>query len=346
MLRELVALEPGKPVLREYEDRAPGSDEVRVKVLYGAPKHGTEMQEFMGIDPFLSNRFDNEYQLFLEDAAAKNKPFGMKLGNMWVGVIADMGKNVSGFKEGDRVAGYGHLRNTHTVKAADVLKMNARMTWKEAVCYDPAHFALGGIRDGNIRLGDCVAVFGLGAIGMIAAQMAKLAGASMVIALDPIEIRRKAALENGADAALDPSAIDAGLELKKLSGRTGMDVILETSGSYIALHQAIRGIAYEGNIAVTGWYKECHGGINLGREAHFNQPNIIMSRAVSSPNRDYPRWDYGRIIKTCWDMLSAGLFKCENIVNPVVPFDKAPETYKTIETNPELSVKMGVDFSA
>ena len=80
------------------------------------------------------------------------------------------------------------------------------MLWKSALCLDPAQFALGGIRDCQVRLGDRVAVFGLGAIGAIAAQMAKAAGAAYVAVVDPIQKRRDAAVAVGADAAFDPLA--------------------------------------------------------------------------------------------------------------------------------------------
>lgn len=43
-------------------------------------------------------------------------------------------------------------------------------------------------------------------------------------------------------------------------------------------------------------------------------------------------------------MLAKGLLKCENIVDPVVPIDKAAETYMSIDRNPSSSVKMGVEF--
>ena len=212
------------------------------------------------------------------------------------------------------------------------------------MCYDPAQFALGGIRDGQVRVGDNVVISGLGAIGLLAAQFARLAGAAMVIVCDPIEKRRNVALENGADLALDSSSVDVGFEIKKATGKRGADVVIETSGNYHALQQAIRGVAYNGNVAVVGWYHECLGGLNLGREAHFNQPNIIISRACSEPNREYPRWSFERICNTCWDMLAKGLLKCENIVDPVVPIDKAAETYMSIDRNPSSSVKMGVEF--
>lgn len=274
---EVVSTEPRKAFAREYEDAPLKEDEIRVKVSYAAAKHGTEFTHFRGEDPFLENVFDEELQLFLPSKEAAEKPFFMRPGNMWVGNITEIGPKVSGFQVGERIAGYGPFKSTHTLKAENALRMSERMTWKEAMCYDPAQFALGGIRDGQVRVGDNVAIFGLGAIGLIAAQLARLAGAAKVIVCDPIQKRREAALENGADLALDSSAVDVGLEIKKATDNRGADVIIETSANYHALQHAIRGIAYNGNIAVVGWYHECAGGFNLGREGTFSSPHLTIS---------------------------------------------------------------------
>lgn len=342
-LIEVVSTEPRKAYAREYEDAPLEKGKIRAKVSYAAAKHGTEFTHFRGQDPFLENVFDEEYQLFLASKEAADKPYFMRPGNMWVGTVTETGEGVEGIEIGTRIAGYGPFKSTHTLKPEEALLMPERMTWKEAVCYDPAQFAMGGVRDGNVRLGDNVVVSGLGAIGLIAAQMAKLAGARMVIVCDPIEKRRQVALENGADYAIDSANADVGLEIKKLTDKRGADVIIETSGNYNALQQAIRGVAYNGNVAVVGWYKECHGGLNLGREAHFNQPNILISRACSEPNREYPRWSFDRICKECWEMLAKGLIKCENIVDPVVSMEEAADAYMAIEQDPVSSVKLGVE---
>lgn len=341
---EVISTEPRKAQIREYEDAPLKANEIRAEVSFAAAKHGTEFTHFRGQDPFLENVFDEELQLFKASREAAEKPYFMRPGNMWIGHITEIGADVTGFSLGEKIAGYGPIRSTHTLKAENALRMSETMTWKEAVCYDPAQFALGGIRDGQVRMGDCVVISGLGAIGLIAAQMARLAGAAQVIVCDPIEKRRQVALENGADLALDSASVDVGLEIKKATDNRGADVVIETSGNYYALQQAIRGVAYNGNVAVVGWYHECHGGLDLGREAHFNQPNILVSRACSEPNRDYPRWDFDRICSTCWEFLSKGLIKCENIVDPVVPVEEAAEAYMAIEQDPSRSVKLGVEF--
>lgn len=324
MPKELVALAPRQPVLREYEDGPLPADSVRVQVEFGAPKRGTEMTMYYGL---------------------RGAGFPQGLGNMCVGKVIDIGDDVKGVALGERVAGHGHLKETHTWHAQQLLKMNERMTWKEAVCYDPAHFALAAIRDGQVRVGDRVAVFGLGAIGLMTQQFAKVACADFVAVVDPIACRRAVAEKTGADLVLDPTACNVGEVLHEATGGLGVDVAIETSANYHALDDAIRSVAFEGTVVVAGWAKECKGGLDLGAVAHFNIPNLIFARANSDPNRDHPRWSFGRIIDTCWKWLSEGRFDCEDIVAPVVPFADAAAAYEEMDNHPERSVKLGVSFS-
>ena len=323
MPKELVAIDVRKPALREYEDGPVPNGRVRVKVEFGSPKRGSELMGYR---------------------TGSRSGYPRPLGNMCVGRITEIGEGVEGHSIGDRVAGYGGIRETHTWAAQRLYRLNERMTWKEAVCFDPAQFALSGIRDGQLRLGDRTAVFGLGAIGQMAAQMVQMAGAAFAAVVDPIAIRREAAMKTGADLALDPTTQEVGAELKKATGDKGIDVAIETSGVYQSLHQAIKGLAWGGNVAYVGWSKECKGGLNFGEDAHFMTPNIIFARACSEPNRDYPRWDFARIMDVCWQWLSEGRFQCEDVVFPVVPFHESPAAYEDMDYHPENSIKLGVEF--
>ena len=323
MPMELVAVALRQPVLREYEDGPVPADSVRVKVEFGAPKRGTELTAYYGYD---------------------GETFPMGLGNMCVGKVIEIGEEVEGFAIGERVASHGHLKETHTWRAAGVLRMPESMTWKEAVCYDPAHFAMSAIRDGKVRVGERVAVFGLGAIGLMTVQMARIAGADFVAAVDPLERRRKVAEKTGAELVIDPTASNTGEVLKEATGGLGVDVAVETSAVYEALDDAIRSVAFEGTIVYAGRAKACTGGLDLGAVAHVNIPNIIFARANSDPNRDHPRWHFGRIVDTCWKWLVEGRFDCEGVVDPVVPFEDSVEAYIEMDNHPERSVKLGVSF--
>ena len=349
-MKKLIASAPRVAQLVEYEDRPVQAHEVKIKVAFGAPKHGTEVVDFRGASPFIDEEFNSEWNLFVPRAegAARGIEFGkFQLGNMVVGEIIEQGAEVSEYQIGDQVCTYGPLQETvisNGVNNYKLRKMPAGSSWKNAVCYDPAQFAMSGVRDGNVRAGDFVVVVGLGAIGQIAVQLAKKAGASVVIGVDPIAHRCEIAKRHGADFCLNPIGTDVGLEIKKITNKLGADVIIETSGNEQALQGALRGIAYGGTISYVAFAKPFHD-FNLGREAHFNNAKIVFSRGSSEPNPDYPRWDRKRIEETCWELLMTGYLNCEDLIDPVVTFHDSAESYmKYVDQNPDLSIKMGVTF--
>lgn len=324
----------------------------KVKVEFAAPKHGTELADFRGTTPFIDGKFDEEWRVFAK--RDENEPRGIEfgdlpLGNMFVGTITEKGSDVTEYEVGDRVCSYGPIKETQIVNAVDnykLRKMSKDASAKNAVCYDPAQFALSGIRDADVRPGDRVVVIGLGAIGLIALQLAVKIGATTVIGIDPIAKRREIATKTGAHYTLDSTACDAGLEIKRLTEKQGADVIIETSGNVHALQSALKGLAYNGTIAYVAFAKPFPEGLWLGQEAHFNYGKIIFSRACSEPNPEYPRWNRKRIEDVCWKLLMNGYLNCEDIIDPVVPFEECAEGFcKYVDQHPESSIKMGVDFS-
>jgi threonine dehydrogenase-like Zn-dependent dehydrogenase len=163
-----------------------------------------------------------------------------------------------------------------------------------------------------------------------------------VAAIDPIAARRAVAAATGADLVLDPTALDAGLEVRR-AAEQGVDVAIETSGSPRALQSAIRALAFGGTVAVVAWYNEIRGGLDLGREAHFNRPRLLFPRVESEPHYDYPRWSGARLADAASALLAAGRLRCEPVVQPVVPFDQAAAAYREyVDEHPERSVKLGV----
>ena len=336
-MKKLVATAPRVAELKDYEDREIKSNEVKVKVEFASPKHGTELSDFRGTTPFVDGKFDDEWRIFTKrsDDEPRGIVFGdLPLGNMFVGTIIEKGSDVTEYEIGDRVCSYGPIKETQIVNAVDnykLRKMSKDASAKNAVCYDPAQFALAGIRDADVRPGDRVVVIGLGAIGQIALQFAVKIGATTVIGIDPIEKRRVIAEKNGAHYTLDSMACDAGYEIKRLTDKKGADVIIETSGNVNALQSALKGLAYNGTI---------------GQEAHYNYGKIIFSRACSEPNPEYPRWDRHRIEDVVWELLMNGYLDCEDLIDPVVPFEECAEGFcKYVDRHPEESIKMGVDFT-
>jgi threonine dehydrogenase-like Zn-dependent dehydrogenase len=293
------------------------------------------------------------------------------LGNMAVGAVSETGSDVSRFTVGDRVFGHFPIRETQTVDQSGADLLPEGLSPEAALCLDPVVMAL-AIRDANIRLGDTVAVFGLGAIGLIAIQLAMLAGAEQVIAVDPLANRRELGLRLGATVTLDPTAGDGdpGLAIRKLTGKPttdakrqlsprivggyreeptstsqlGVDVAIETSGSTQALHQAIRATRFGGTIGVVSYYGGEATGLLLGEEFHINRLQLVSVRTQSLPLRDAPGWTLDRMVKLGIDWLTSGRLKTDGIIDPIVPFAESADAYQMIDERPAEAIKLGIRF--
>lgn len=339
MPRELIAASTGHVAFREYEEPPLGPSQVRVGTEHAAAKHGTEAAMVRGYAA-ARGPWDGELQLF-DRARAGGAANAVPVGNMFVGTVVEAGSTVSGVAIGDRVLGYGRFGDTHTIEASSLRVVPEGVDWRSAVCLDPADFALGAVRDGNVRIGDAVAIFGLGAIGLMVVQIARMAGATPLIAVDPLARRREIAAELGADLTLDPAEIDAGREIKVATGGRGVDVAIDYSGSSAALQAALRGVAFAGTVVAGAFPAPYPAGLDLGAEAHMNIPRIVFSRACSEPGRDHPRWPEARLYDTCWRWICEGRLRGERVVDPVVPFNDLPAAYERILSAPDSAVKLG-----
>jgi len=342
MPKELLCVGPERFEWGQYDEPALSGGQVRVRSEFGAAKHGTEIAIFKGYQK-PRGRLDPVTKTFThEEDTGPFRPF--PVGNMTVGPVVEVGPEVAGVAEGDRVLFYGGFRPTHVAEAARCWKVPADLPWQSAVCLDPADFAMGAVRDGHVRVGDAVAFLGLGAIGLMGVQIAKAAGAYPVIASDPLPARRAAAVKVGADLALDPAACDVGLEIKKATANRGADVVIEYSGNVHAMQAALRGVAYGGTVVAGAYPPPYPAGLNFGAEAHVNIPQIVFSRSCSEPGRDHPRWTDQRVFEVCLRMLIDGTLRGQEVVAPVVPFADAAEHYPKIVTEPDAYIKLGITY--
>lgn len=340
MVRELIAPAPNQVAWRDLPRPPLQRHQLRVRSHFGAAKHGTEMSLFKGTAS-ARGAYDKTLRLHRPEQPGVNYP--VRLGNIMVGEVIEVGAGVTEHRVGDMVFNYGSFSEEH-VWPQTVRRLPPDVPWQAAVCLDPADFAVGALRDGNVRIGDAVAVFGMGAIGLIALQLAKLAGAYPVIAIDPLPSRRNLAKECGADLLIDPTSTDTGLAIKQATGNRGADVCIEYSGSHHALQAALRGVAYLGTVVAGAWPGAYPAGLDFGAEAHMNRPRIVFSRACSEPNPEYPNWDEERIFEVAWRHLSSGALLTVPLVQPVVDFDELLTVYPKIATQPHDLIKLGVRF--
>ncbi|MFN3684061.1 MAG: zinc-dependent alcohol dehydrogenase [Fimbriimonadaceae bacterium] len=341
-MKQLACLERNVVGWREVSLPPPGPSQVRVRCLHGVEKHGTMMAFVRGYAND-RGRWDPERLLHVPEGMLWSYP--VPLGNMQYGEVTEVGPGCRLLRPGDLVCVSAPFQPELVANEADCWRVPDGVDWKDALLLDPCEFALGALRDGGVRIGDRIAVFGMGAIGLCCVQLAKAAGATLVVALDPIERRREAAEECGADRTLDPTEGDIGLALRDATAGRGPDVIVDFSGSARALQQAIRGIAYGGTIVLGAFPPPHREGLDFGGEFHMNRPRLVSSRACSDPNPDHPRWSHRRIQEECFELICRGAVRGAPVLGPTVRFEELPEAYLRVAGDPAAGVKLTVDYA-
>jgi alcohol dehydrogenase len=113
---------------------------------------------------------------------------------------------------------------------------------------------LSGAESANIKVGDSVAVFAQGPIGLCATLGAKLRGAALIVAVDPVPARLAMARRFGADVVIDPREQDPVAAIKKLTGGRGADAAIEALGRQETFESALRAIRPGGTLSSLGVY--------------------------------------------------------------------------------------------
>jgi threonine dehydrogenase-like Zn-dependent dehydrogenase len=122
------------------------------------------------------------------------------------------------------------------------------------MCPDIMSTGFGGAERGRIRIGDTVAVFAQGPIGLCATAGAKLSGATTVIGVDRLPARLEIARRMGADVVIDSSRDDPVQEIRKLTGDRGVDVAIEALGTQATFEAALRVLRPGGTLSSLGVY--------------------------------------------------------------------------------------------
>ncbi len=348
MPTELITRAPREISYQQYDDRDPVADEVLIETTVSGIKHGTELNVYRGTLPFASELFDPVLRLFRapRDDETIAPFFPHTMGSWAAGVVRKVGPDVRRFRPGDMVHGEWKHRQT-AIKQEGSLYPTGRADGETMIFSDPARFALAATHDAAIKLGDRVAIFGLGAIGLIVVQMARLSGAVQILAVDPIPGRRALAKALGADVVLDPTACDAGMAIKEATGSAGVDVALEISGVYSALQHAIRAVHKEGLVVTASYYGDTVGRVDLAREWHHNRITLRSSMPVwDCSHRCQPMWDLQRLEETAVQLLAEERINVKPLIGRRIPFDRAAEAYRLIDQAPAEAVKIILTYSA
>jgi threonine 3-dehydrogenase len=208
-------------------------------------------------------------------------PVGMTVGHEYVGIVAEVGDGVKGFKVGDRVSGEGHItcgycrncragrrhlcRNTVgvgvnragafaeylAIPADNAFKIPDEISDDMAAIFDPFGNAVHTALSFDL-VGEDVLITGAGPIGIMAAAVARHAGARHVVITDINDYRLELAEQMGATRAVNTSKTNLRDVMNELGMTEGFDVGLEMSGVPIAFNQMLTAMNHGGKVALLG----------------------------------------------------------------------------------------------
>jgi threonine dehydrogenase-like Zn-dependent dehydrogenase len=122
------------------------------------------------------------------------------------------------------------------------------------MCPDIFSTGLSGVESGNVRVGDSVAIFAQGPIGLCATIGAKLRGASLIIGVDASPQRLEVARRFGANVTLNIHDGDPIPEIKRLTDGRGVDVAIEALGQQQTFENALKATRPGGTVSSLGVY--------------------------------------------------------------------------------------------
>ena len=352
---------PGSAGLIDEEDRPLQEHEVRVRTHFSGISTGTEMSMYRNTNPYMHKHWDESRRLFVELGAHEPMRYPVVAGYEEVGWVVESGTGVSDLPAGTLVYGtWGH-RSEANVDAAHV---------RDRVLppgTDPLYgifshigaIALNGVLDAGIHVGETVAVFGLGVVGQLVAQLAALSGAE-VVGVDLIPARLRLAQELGAAHVIDGGEVPrsgapqvprsgapqvpAAEEIKRLTGGRGADVCIEASGSSRALNEAVRACAYASKVVALGFFQGEAKGLYLGEEFHHNRIDIVCSQIGGVAPDLQHRWDRVRLVQTFMGLAARGRLQLRPLITHIGPPEQAPELFRLMDEQPAEVLQAVLDF--
>lgn len=334
---------------------------VLVKVIYSCISAGTEMMEVKESGKSLVKKAMEQPQKIkkalniMKDQGinsvldkVKNMEIAKPTGYSAAGVVIGIGKNITDFKIGDRVACAGASLANHAeyidVPRNLVMRIPEKLSFELAATVTLGGIALQGVRRAEVRLGEIVAVIGMGILGQLVVQMLKASGVK-VIGIDIDDRRLDVAKETGCDYIFNSLKVDVLKEVEKVTDGYGVDaaIITAATSSNEVLSQAFNICRKKGKVVLVGVV-----GSEFKREDMYKKELDFVISTSYGPGRydtnyeeksiDYPyayvRWTENRNMEEYLRLVNEGKINLKPLIEKVYDIDDAVKAYEDLK-NPQ-----------
>jgi 2-desacetyl-2-hydroxyethyl bacteriochlorophyllide A dehydrogenase len=315
---------------------SPADGQVLVKTTMSAISPGTELLVYRGQAPADLARDATIAAL------AGDFSFPLRYGYAAVGQVVELGPGVAPGWKGRRVFAFQPHASHFLATPDELLGVPAGVSPEDAVFFPNLETAVTLLLDGQPLMGEQVAIFGQGIVGLLLTALISRWPLSSLVTLDLYPRRRLLSEDLGAHVSLDPSAPEAMARLAAaLQGSgpcPGADLCYEISGNPAALDQAIAATGFSGRVIIGSWYGVKRADLNLGGHFHRSRMRLISSQ-VSSMNPEISgRWDKTRRYHATWEMLAQ--VQPARFITHRFPMAQAAQAYELLDRHPEDVVQV------
>ena len=264
----------------------------------------------------------------------------MEMGYCNVGRLLAVGRGITGYQQGDRVASNGKHAEVVSVPVNLCARIPDSVTDEEAAFTVLSAIALQGIRLAHPTLGELVVVTGLGLIGLLTVQLLKANGCH-VIGIDLDEQKLALAAEFGARTVNLGNGEDPVASTMAHSKGRGVDAVIVTAAtrSNEPIHQAALMCRKKGRIVLVGVT-----GLELSRDDFYEKELSFQVSCSYGPGRydpnyeekgnDYPigyvRWTEQRNMEAALDLMAEGRLNVKPLISHRFSIDDAPTAYDLV----------------
>lgn len=307
----------------------PGPNQLLLRTEASLISAGTELAIFTGIHQGLTNPH------------VTWPKYPQAMGYMAVARVEKVGAGVAGFREGDRLL-------TSTGHASHVLVdlpdgVPPRM-WHvpEGV---PAHHlvlarmaktAVTAVVQAGVTVAQSVAVVGLGIVGQVALRLFVASGAWPAVGVDPVAMRRHAAIRGGASGGVDPRAGVPGERLRELLPE-GADIVVDATGRADALPGAMSLAADAGTVVVLGSPRGTAPDVDFYTDLHRRSVRVVGAHDSGIGDTIRPGFPFtnARVVPVLVEWVRNGHLPVADLITHHVSPDRFPEMYQGLLERPE-----------
>lgn len=312
------------------------SDQVLVRTLLSAISAGTELLVYRGEFP-QDLPVDEGIEALQGDFS-----YPLKYGYSSVGQVIETGADVSPDWLGREVFAFQPHSSAFVSRPEALHALPENVSAEDAVFLPNVETAVNVIMDGAPLVGEQVALFGQGIVGLLTTALLSGFPLASLVTLDRYALRRQTSLKLGAHASFDPaepgSVEAARAALQATRPYAGADLVYELSGSPEALNQAIEVTGFNGRIVVGSWYGRKRANLDLGGRYHRARMRLISSQVSSLSPELSGRWTKARRFQVAWDAMRK--IQPSQFITHRFPLSQAERAYQQLDQHADETMQV------